>query len=352
MAALCCSYRQFGSGTHSTPGRRLWGQGWHPDGVTTRRVLLLGEKAASPSAPLPSYRLCFNAKKLRGADGVRAADVFCGETLCMWKPQTGGWPKMRMNVIPSGPCSLRNLGAAAFSAIPHFASDLWARGPEKTDGKFIAEHYEDSELGVTSDRAGVAQGAPLWPPVDSSDVEADEDEYAENTVYATKSPDLQRLQHRYDLLLRNPQALGAQVQLLCALIQKAQRRECARPYMRQLRLLQERIRTPGTDACLVIKPVVYAAFCIYCPSKIQIAAAKRVGAADHLLRQHLKFKSLKWARRDSGAGRADQWLGEASLQNLCVYPLEALSPQLRLFPFAAPERLAAWQETLGKGLAF
>ncbi|CDJ34953.1 LOW QUALITY PROTEIN: uncharacterized protein EMH_0068910 [Eimeria mitis] len=170
--------------------------------------------------------------------------------------------------------------------------------------------------------------------------------------------DLLQLQSRYDALLHNPQAFSMQVQLLHACIQNAQQQLAKSVYMKELLPLQQRLRTPGTDACLQVHPLLYAAFCMYNPSHIRIAAAKRVGAAEHFLGEYLKARGSRGYRRRPvseisrrGRAAADEWLAHTSLSNICIYPLEALSPQLRLFSLAAPQRLAAWEAILSRALA-
>ncbi|KAL8452191.1 hypothetical protein Emed_001498 [Eimeria media] len=188
---------------------------------------------------------------------------------------------------------------------------------------------------------------------------ADDDKLLEIPVADQGNADLRRLQDRYDMLLRHPQAFARQVQLLRMHIQRGQQLRSRHPSMRELLSLQDKLSIPGTGACLVMKPVVYAAFDIYCPSYVHINATARVGAAVHFLNSYLNRKSLFKRRRfdglssslPHGVAGAEQWLAQSSLENICVYPLEALPPQSSIFRLSAPLRVAAWEELLGSALS-
>lgn len=256
----------------------------------------------------------------------------------------------RMQCLPA--CSM-----ADTLGIPHFVSHLNILATER--------QTEDSSYDNTRTANGGAHQIVASPDVEAVHVDQTllhpdflQTPYSSEATQGKGDCDLQRLQCRYDSLLLKPSSFGLQVQLLHSIIRKAQRLHDACVYLNKLQPLQERIRTPGTNACLEVHPVLYAAFCIYSPSHIHIAATKRVGAAEHFLSQYMMAKSRTKARSPStglaGCGQVadDQWLANTSLKNVCVYPLEALSPRLRLFCLTAPSRLAAWEGIFTRALAF
>lgn len=249
---------------------------------------------------------------------------------------------------------LPRISLASFHGVlPHFLSDLQ---PPTGRGSRSAGDKETAPSDNVSAPTDLQFLSPL--PTASSEV-VERPPLCDETVHVEGPCDLLRLQSRYDALLLNPLAFSMQVQLLHARIQSAQQQHGKCAYMKKLQLLQERIRTPGTGACLHVHPLVYAAFCIYSPSHIHIAAAMRIGAAEHFLGQYVKARSNSRADRRgtflviNGRGRAaaEQWLAQTSLKCICIYPLEALPNQLRLFPLTAPQRLAAWENILSRGLA-
>ncbi|CDJ50307.1 hypothetical protein, conserved [Eimeria brunetti] len=251
--------------------------------------------------------------------------------------------------------------------LPYFLSDLQSqryRGSRADDSASDGGETDDEALGTAvvlrgdlSDSANPQLRSAV--STEALDARLDISSCDNTSEEGERRCDLLRLQSRYDALLRNPQAFSTQLQLLHACIQRAQQQHTKSVYMKQLQPLQERIRTPGANACLQVHPLLYAAFCIYCPSQIHIAAAKRVGAAEHFVEQYLKArtKSKGYRRRSlsdistRNRAAAEEWLASASLSNICVYPLEALSPELRLFSLTAPQRLAAWEDILSRALA-
>lgn len=256
----------------------------------------------------------------------------------------------RMQRFPA--CSTRDT-----FGIPHFVSHLNILATER--------QTEDSSYDNTRTANGEAHQVVASPDVEAVHVgqtpslpDFSQPPYSSDATQGKGDCDLRRLQCRYDSLLLRPSSFGLQVQLLHSIIRKAQRLHDACVYLNKLQPLQERIRTPRTNACLEVHPVLYAAFCIYSPSHIHIAATKRVGAAEHFLRQYIMAKSRTKSRSAftglAGCGQVtdDQWLANTSLKNVCVYPLEALSPRLRLFCLTAPSRLAAWEGILTRALAF
>lgn len=218
----------------------------------------------------------------------------------------------------------------------------WAAKQRRAEA-FVAEGSEQSQSRLSAlhvDRI-LEQGPP-----------------SRNSGVKTNHPDLQHFQDRYDSMLKDPKAFGHQVQLLQKSIQLAQQSHDSQLWMRQLRPLQNRLREPGSRACLEVKPVVYAAFCTYSPVYVHIAASSQMGAAAHFLNTYLDHQGLMKGRLEStparvsgGAAKDEFWLAHSSLNNICIYPLEALSPQLRLFRLSAPLRVAAWGQVLSKALA-
>ncbi|OEH75599.1 hypothetical protein cyc_05919 [Cyclospora cayetanensis] len=250
----------------------------------------------------------------------------------------------------------RKCSTSASRGVPFFLSGVARQAadsrPEALWGEETVSTTEGTDVCVTV--ASELPPSQCTRPFSDSGIAAS----SEGTPI-NRDPDLQRLQSRYDSLLRNPEMFGLQVRFLHSVIQEAQHANSKCSYLKEVAELQERIRTPGTSACLEVHPVVYAAFCVYSPSHILVAVAKRVGAAEHFLRQYRAAKTLRRPRRQAGVacsanGRvrgSEQWLQDASLQNICVYPLEALAPKLRLFHSSAPLRLAVWEEILVKALA-
>ena len=261
---------------------------------------------------------------------------------------------------PQSQLRVLRISLASFAeALPHFLSDLQQRTCRDGQSGGLAFTQEEGG-GTLAESAGDSASTDpevVQPPGSAEGLRfpSPGDEVSQGGGKC----DQLLLQSRYDALLRTPQAFGMQLQLLHERIQGAQEQQAKCVYMEKLLPLQQRIRSPGTDACLQVHPLVYAAFCMYNPSNIYLAAAMRVGAAEHFLGQYLKARSSKKAYRRrsfsdiSGRGRAaaEQWLSHSSLRSICIYPLEALSPQLRLFPLTAPLRLAAWEDILSRALA-
>ncbi|KAL8273283.1 hypothetical protein Esti_002784 [Eimeria stiedai] len=271
--------------------------------------------------------------------------VTCCLALQGWQPSSvnGSSPQLRLS---------RVLLNTASRGGPDFLSVL---------NPFANSAKEDALASASGVLAGreATRIAPIrfsGPPSCSPECpEADGDKPLERPVLYQNSSDLQRLQYRYDMLLRRPQAFAMQVQLLRMRIRRAQQLHSHQSFMRELRPLQDQLTTPGTGACLVVKPVVYAAFCIFNPSCIHVSASARVEAAAHFLGSYLNRKALLKRQRFEGLSsrpphlvtRVEQWLAHSCLENICVYPLEALCPQPSIFRLSAPLRVAAWEEILG-----
>lgn len=354
----CCSCRQ-GYSVYSSSGSRWWGTGPYSYGTASQRRRFIGSEAALQSLRQLSHGADYE-RRACGKPG--SADVHSSgfrRDIQSDKTQThakGGQTRGAQAQPPELRTS-RDRFVPISRTVPYFISDL--NPPDRAWAGYLprgnnAADEQEAEAAI----GAVGRGLLSWSSSCSPTNLRAADEVFQGTIHSNANPDLQRLQDRYDSLLRNPHAFGLQVQLLHTTIQKAQQLQGKQLHMRQLQPLQERLRTPGTRACLAVKPVLYAVFCVYCPDSVRIAATMRVGAAEHFLCQYLEGKSITKRKRvigsfrfACGAAGAERWLAESSLQNVCVYPLEALSPRRSLFRSSASQRLAAWEEILGTALA-